>query len=266
MGGSTYKQVDERLLRPGFPLQGSVIKSTRRTIEVFEFFAEFQRPANVAAVARALNYPASSTSALLKSLTRMGYLEYDRESRLYYPTLRISLLGGWIQDQYFHDNNILTLIRSLAKKTRGTVMVAMQNSVFAQYLLFVDARDTMRAYARTGSLRPICRSATGRMLLTLKSDEEVRGIVTHANALEPDPGLRVKFRELITELRKCRQQGYALTSGNVTPGRGVVAMLLPTRPGHLPMSIGVGALTEDLRASKDEWIHMMRQELAEYRP
>jgi DNA-binding IclR family transcriptional regulator len=262
--GSKYQQIDERLLRPGFPIQGNVVKSARRTIELFEFFAEYQQPANIYDVAHALDYPASSTGALLKSLAIMGYLEYDRETRRYFPTLRIALLGGWIQDQYFHDNNALTLMQTLADKTKATVVIGMQKGVFVQYLLVIDARESVRAYTRTGSLRSICRSATGRMLLTIKSDRENTGIVTRSNAMETDPSSRVKLTELLADLEACRKRGYATTSGTVTPGRGVIAMLMPRFPNHVPLAIGIGASTADLDRCKDEWIQIMREQLALY--
>lgn len=78
-----------------------IIKSAKRVLVLFECFAECRRPLSVTDVVRGLEYPQSSASALLKSLARLGYLDYDRHERLYVPTLRSSLFGCWMQDQLF---------------------------------------------------------------------------------------------------------------------------------------------------------------------
>ena len=66
----------------------SVIKSARRALEVLEYLDEVRSDASVMEIARALNYPQSSTSVLLRSLTSTGYLSYDPQRRRYAPTLR----------------------------------------------------------------------------------------------------------------------------------------------------------------------------------
>lgn len=85
---------------------GTAIKSARRVLEVFEFFASRQEAATVMDVARELGYPQSSTSTLLKSLLKVGYMSYDRHSRRYMPTLRIVLLGTWLQQTMYSEGNL----------------------------------------------------------------------------------------------------------------------------------------------------------------
>ena len=45
-------------------------------------------------------------------------------------------------------------------------------------------------YIKPGSLRPLCRSATGRILLSRKSDVEVQQLLWRVNA-EEEPHLRM---------------------------------------------------------------------------
>jgi DNA-binding IclR family transcriptional regulator len=246
-------------LSPGFPVEGRVVKSAQRTLELFEYFAERQEQVSVSDISRALDYPQSSTSALLKSLTALGYLEYDAKARLYLPTLRFALLGGWIHDSFFRDGNLLVLMQELRQQTGETVVLGLQNGIFAQYILMLDSSWPIRVHARTGSLRPICRSAVGRMILSTKPEAEVLGILRRCNAKESDPRQRMKAAELLAEIQLCRQRGYAHTEGTVTPGRGVIAMLLPEAPGHAPMAIGIGGTVGQLRKSRRRIVDAMRE-------
>lgn len=253
-----------QVLTPGVEIGEGTVKSAIRTIEILEFFAEHQQPATILEIAQTLGYPASSTAALLKSLAMIGYLQHDLRSRTYFPTMRISLLGGWLQSKFFDDYNILDLMRTLAREGGGIVALAMQMGIHVYYLMIIDGSEQQRGYIRVGSLRPICRAATGKMLLSLMPEQKVRSIAIHANAVEPDPTLRVSIPVLLADLEKCRQCGYSVSIGNVTPEYGTVAMLLPTPPHHEPLSIFIGGTAAEVIKHQEDWIALMRSRIASY--
>lgn len=85
------------------PEETGVVKSAIRTLEILEYFDEVQQPPNIVAVATALDYPQSSTTALLRSLTTMGYLHYNSRKRTYVPTDRVPFLGSWINPALFQE-------------------------------------------------------------------------------------------------------------------------------------------------------------------
>lgn len=59
----------------------SVVKSAGRVLQILEFFDDVKREANVVEICRALGYPQSSTSVLLRSLVQLGYLAYTPKGR-----------------------------------------------------------------------------------------------------------------------------------------------------------------------------------------
>jgi len=63
-------------------MQGTV-KSARRVLEIFEYFAVTHAPVTLKELSTRLGYPLSSTSQLLKSLQALGYLRYDSATRTY---------------------------------------------------------------------------------------------------------------------------------------------------------------------------------------
>ena len=66
-----------------------MVKSARRVFEILEFFAMTRRPCRALDIAASLMYPASSTAALLKTMTHRGYLSYEQRSHTYFPTVRL---------------------------------------------------------------------------------------------------------------------------------------------------------------------------------
>lgn len=249
------------------PQQGEgMIKSARRVFEVFEFFADRRRSASVADVVEALGYPQSSTSVLLKTLTKLRYLEYDRYVRQYIPTLRLALLGSWIHDQVFSETSLARLVDDLHTATGATVIVGMQNDIYVQYIHMVQASGhQLHWYIKPGSLRPLCRAAVGRVLLSQKTDVDVIYLLRRVNAEEPNVSRHLSESALLHELDIIRQQGYAYTEGTVNPQAGVIAMQLPSPASQPPMVIGIGATIGELRARREEFVEILEKKIKPYR-
>lgn len=244
-----------------------VIKSAKRVLELFDFFAECRRPLAVTDVVRGLDYPQSSASVLLKSLTKLGYLTYNRHTRLYMPTLRVALFGGWVSDELYTQINLSHLIDELHRRSGAkTVMLGMQNDIYVQYIHMVQLPSPeIPWYIKPGSLRPLCRSGIGRMLLSRKTDVEVQQLLWRVNAEEFDLSLRMNVHDLLKELDLIRARGYAYTEGTVNPLSGVVAVEMPTPPSQPPMALGIGASIETLRGERDNLLELLTETLQPYR-
>ncbi len=244
-----------------------VIKSAKRVLELFEYFAERRRPLAVSDVVHGLDYPQSSASALLKSLTRLGYVDYDRHQRLYRPTLRIALLGGWIQDALYSQTNLSTFMDELHRRGGGeALMLGMQNDIYVQYIHVVQTPESeLRWYLKAGTLRPLCRTATGRILLSLKSDVQVQQLLWRINAEEPDPGKRMSIHDLLSELHQIRTQKYAITEATVNPNGGVIAIEMPTPKSQPPMALGIGTSLAMLRTDRERLLQLLDDAIRPYR-
>ena len=77
-------------------MRRSPVKSAARVLEIFEYFGDERRALSLKDIVARLAYPQSSTTNLLKSLTTLGYLNYDRATRTYLPTFRVARLGQWL--------------------------------------------------------------------------------------------------------------------------------------------------------------------------
>jgi DNA-binding IclR family transcriptional regulator len=206
---------------------GSAVKSAKRVFAVLDFFEEHQSSASAVDVATALQLPQSSTSALMRTMTTLGYLHYDTGRRTYIPTARVSMLGHWISPVLFRRGRLINLMEDLSSKTGETVMVGLRNGLAAQYIHVIQAKIPMRLHVRSGTLRPLAKSGLGYALLSSYPNKEVRRLVKLLNSCETQSGQKVDIQALMVELDKVREQGHALSLSLVTPGAGEVAMPLP---------------------------------------
>lgn len=134
----------------------TTVKSATRVIEVLEFFRDHREPRSLKQLTEALGYPQSSTTVLLKSLVTLGYINYDRVRRVYFPTLRVASLGDWISQALLGQGRLLEAMRDVHNGTGETVSIAVQNDVYMQYIRVIQASHPLRFYPEMAACDRSC--------------------------------------------------------------------------------------------------------------
>lgn len=238
--------------------QRKVIKSAARVIQVLEFFDEKKRALSVADIAAEHDWPHSSTSALMASLVTLGYLHYDASHRTYLPTMRVALLGDWVQDDSFKDGQLMRLMQHMTDVTGEVIVLAAQNGLHSQYLRVVEGTHPLRLHLYIGMLRPLFGSGTGRMLLAQMDDATITKLARKSNAtVEGDT--RIDIATVLAQVARDRAAGSALSVNQVTPGGSLLAMAVPMVAGVKPLVLGISGFTERLVANEQAYADAMRE-------
>jgi DNA-binding IclR family transcriptional regulator len=216
----------------------AAIKSAKRVLEIFEFFAQRQRPAGIGEIAAALGYPQSSTSVMMRCLHELKYMQHDPVARVYRPTLRLALTSSWLREERFTGEELTALMIRLRDQTGGSVVLGIQNDVDLQYIQVIPSKMPVQLVMRIGQTRPLCRTAVGKALLAPQPDAVVAAIVRRINAR--GDGERVQTRPLLADLQEIRQTGVAYSANAASEGAAVLAARIPTAEGELPMALGIG--------------------------
>lgn len=224
------------------------VKSAKRALEILELFARHRRPLALKEILDELVYPSSSGSALLKSLVALGYLDYDRERRAYFPTMRIAALGAWVPGALFGDGQLLPALEALAARTGETVILAVQSDLQAQYVHLVHAKEGLQVRLPPGTLRPLARSGLGLVLLSGKTDAEIERLHRRINAA--GEGGAQSREELAARVGEVRARGYAFSKNAISPGLGVIGAALPKGPFGRMSAVGVAGAVPRLEENQ----------------
>lgn len=235
-------------------LDGSIVKSAQRVVQVFEFFNDLRTGATVADVASSLRIPQSSTSALLRSLHIIGYLSFDGEARTYCPTSRVALLGHWIEPQLVAEGPVLRMARALTERTGLDTLLATANKLHVQIIHREFAPDP-KFHGQIGSGSFLVTAATGHALLSGMSDGEVTRLVVATNARLEDGVQPVNARALLAELGEVRRRGYTVRPTQRGDGLVTIAMPLPNTLRE-PMALGISAPLAEI-GDPAQWGEMM---------
>jgi len=248
-------------IRVKIPVESSLVKSAGRVLEILEYFDDLQRQSTVMEIADALGYPQSSTSALLRSLVTMGYLNYDAKKRTYITSSRVALLGNWVNSPFFAEGDIISMMKELNEETHDTVVLAMRNGQHVQYIHVIQATSPARLHMTLGTVRPLAASGAGYALLATMTDAEITRIVMRANAEAADGEPLIKTRALLEQIAEVRRKGYAFTCDMVTRGGGIIAVPLPRMAGQPQMVVGIGGISEVMRQREETLATALRSQI-----
>lgn len=232
-------------------------RSIKRTLEVLEYFDADHPTVSVNEISGALGYPQSSTSILLKSLAELGYLNYDKATRSYRPSARVALLGRGVQPYLFGDGSVMAALEEVSRRTGEMVTLAAPAGVVAQYIHVIPATNPVRLHMRAGAVRPMIGSATGHLFLSAQPDKRLEEEIARLFNAASEPA--IGRDELMKDIRKIRRKGYVISTSTVTPGGGLVALLLPGLFNGTPLAIGIGGVASVITANEDRFVAILRE-------
>lgn len=247
-------------------MERRAVKSASRTLEVLELFSECRRPLRLNEIYTTLNYPQSSATNLLKSMVMLGYLNYNRATRTYLPTVRVSMLGSWLFSFIHGQGRFRQLVDLLQAETDETVGLVTQNDLFIQYIMMKSPQHEFKMPPGEGTMRLLLDSSAGIALLSQVSDREIDKIVRYTNyyglAME---GERICLKDVMREVNWARQTGYCYVPKRPTPAVSSITFPLGEHLHGIPLAIGVGGMEDRISRKKTDIVETIRRLIGEFK-
>lgn len=244
-------------------MQRRAVKSAMRTFEVLELFAERRRPMPLNEIYSELGYPQSSATNLLKSMVLLGYLNYNRITRTYLPTMRVNMLGNWVAGYIQSDNHFRDLVDEIQRKTDETVGLSTQNDLFIQYLFLHGPSHEFKNMPPDGTMRLLIDSSGGRAMMARMNDRAIDKLCRYTNYYEMRDD-RVSYDDVMKDIAWIRHVGYSYMPNWPTPDVSSISIALDADLHGIPLAIGVGGLADRIESKKTEILAIMRDMIAEF--
>ncbi len=202
----------------------ALVKSARRTLDVFEVFAKEGGVLSLAALARTLDIPRSSCFALLRTLASRGYL-WQIGTSGYYPTRKLYVVAETIARCDPLIDRVLPVMTALRDQTKETVLLGKRHDDHVIYLAVVESEQTLRYSARPGDFKPLQGSASGKVLLAALPEEERHALLERLQLIPITPQPITSIRALEDDLRTGLARGWQYVDGENVPD--VIAIAAP---------------------------------------
>jgi len=235
-----------------------LIKSSFRTMAIFEFFADIQRPALITEISRALNIPQSSTSTIVGSLVDTGYLTKDPHSRTITPSMRLNFLTAWRGDSHPDAANLNCHLKALREDSGETAVLAMKNGIYSHYILVQHSHDILRKHIETGSVRPLVCSATGWSLLANEENRDIEKLISQTKLTVKNSRWIETSGNAIRNIERVRNLGYAWSDGEAAIGASGLAMSIPSGTVPARFSIAIAGPSARMTEKKEDLLELLK--------
>lgn len=237
----------------------ATVKSAARVLQVLAYFAQVREPLSLKRISDALGYPQSSTTVLLKNLITLGYLNYDRAARVYFPTPRVAALGDWVMPALFGQGRMLEVLRDLHSATGETASIVMLNDIYVQYIRVIQSVHPLRFHTDEGSMRPLTQSAMGWLLLTDRSPAEIDNLVRRANIATPRKEDRVALDTIAPQVADARLRQSIYMENMPLAGGATIGVVLPCRVQGRIAVMGMGGTIDRIRPHRARYTALMKR-------
>lgn len=214
----------------------SGVKSAERVLDILELLSATTAVLKLSDIARQLDLPKSSASALLGTLTARGYVESTPEGFQLAPQYRIT---GWVGGRHAR------LIR-IAHPTMAELCGSIKESVFlgvlndremVQYVDKVVSTEPLRYDADLSKERYAYATTIGHVLLADRSREEIERYLTRQPLTPVTPKTEIDVSKLLQRILQVREQGYAELSDSHLLGVSGIGVPIRDDSGRVVASL-----------------------------
>lgn len=226
-------------------------KSALRVLEIMEHIARDERGLTHAQIARDLEIPKSSLTALLRDLQGGGYLVLDPESARYTIGSQVLVLA----QSYLRG---LTLVK-LGQPVVGALFREVDEFTGLgiprndEYIL-ICAESPVSPVSHSlqiGERGPLFCSATGKAILAFLPEAEATRILTAAPRRKLTPGTKVELSQILADLETVRAGGVAFSREEALPGITAIAAPVLSGEGRPVAALSVAVPTLRLSPERE---------------
>ena len=229
-----------------------MVKSCVRTISLLEYFSKVQRPITIHEITSKLNIPQSSASSLVSSLVSAGVLCRLEDNRKFVLTLRISLLTNWTQNYFTYQNRISSHIKAFRNEVQETVVVAMRNGIYSQYLSVESEENSLTHNIAPGQTWPLIHTATGWSLLSSEDDMETGKIIRRSlSDVKISQAQKSCHAKPVEAIKDSLKRGYAVSTGEATQGPAGIAVALPPFGEHPRLAVAIAGSRSSIKHTEE---------------
>jgi IclR family KDG regulon transcriptional repressor len=245
----------------------SAVKSATRVFEILQYFEQVRRPLRLRDIVTHTGFPTSSTAALLKSMTRQGYLSFDHQTHCYFPAEKLAQLVSWLSVAAYESETVKQAMLNIQRDTREYVALGTTNGIHVEFIDALRSSYDLQYWNPQGTKRLLAQSGMGWLLLGQQSKVAITRIYNRTVESGELSKEHFTLDALLRQIDQHRAQDFSFTKPSDFvhhPGQtgvGIVATLLPLPANHRPLVLGVGGPADRLRAHFKTIVNTMRREV-----
>lgn len=222
---------------------GLTVLSVEKAFRVLECFKADSQSLSLTQIANLTDLDKSAAQRFTHTLTNLGYLRKDPDTKRFELTPR-TLNIGYV---YTRTNTLvkraMPYLLHLSKETGETVNLTFLDDTDIVFVARFLSRHVLNTDVTIGSRMPAYCTAPGRAILAFLPDQERNAILDRSHLSAITPHTIWKREEIVTALEKCRKDGYATAFEEVFAGDASVAAPVRNMEGRVLAAVNIATST-----------------------
>jgi IclR family acetate operon transcriptional repressor len=249
-----------RAQRPGsLTLQstqdGRRSKTVANAMRLLLALSENGSPMGVTELATRLSLGKSTVHLLLQTLCDARFVEVDENTGRYRIGAGAFEVGTAALEHLSLGVHLDPPMERFAELSKEAVSLAIRSGHRAVIVKRFESTHILRADIRVGTRMPLHRSASGKCLLAYLPSEKLDELFPNERLPDVTPESLHTRSELLLELERVRQHGYALNRNEFV--LGVAAVAVPIRDGHERVQAALSIAGPTARFDAEGWVEQL---------
>ena len=221
---------------------GVLVQSVARALEILELFRQ-RKELGISEISSAMGLSKSTVYGLVNTLVTFGYLEQISENRKYKLGIHLFELGSAVVERLDLRQEARRYCEELSKRYGQTVHLATHWEGEVIYVDKFDMPDFIITYSQAGKRAPMSCTGVGKaMLAFLPMDYIKKYVLSKALPIKTEKTIK-NADELLKELEKIRQFGYAIDDEEIEIGLRCVAAPIFNSKGQVVAAISLSGMS-----------------------
>lgn len=220
-----------------------------RALEILQLFRDDRLQVTGNDVADHLSVARSTAYRYLQSLTRSGFVE-ESETGGYRLGPRVLELARLARKGMGLSEIARPVMRQLLAETSETVLLTRRSGAWVVCLELEESQHPVRLSYERGHLLPANAGAAAYVLLAWADDEEIDEVLASNELPHFTPASLTSARTVHNRLREIRQQGWAISRGELDPDVVGIAAPIRDESDTVVAAISIAGLARRIPASR----------------
>lgn len=214
------------------------VTALARGLSVISAFGKDTQAMTLTEVGKRTNLTRATARRLLLTLNSLGYVDYD--GKLFRLTPKVLELGyAYLSSMNFLDV-VQPIIERASKLANESCSVAVLSGTEVVYAARVPTTHIMSITLSIGTRLPAYATSMGRVLLAELPPEKLELFFEQAELTRVTPNTAISKKQLKAELKKVREQEYALVDQELEIGLCSIAVPIRNRSGNVIAAMNFG--------------------------
>ncbi len=224
----------------------------QRLVKLLEELLLAESNSGIREIAQRTGISKSAVQRMLTSLEECGWVAQDEQTQSYHIALRLLTLSNAWRLRLVLTRRAAGIMDELCEKSAQTVLLLVPEETKGICQHKVEPERTIKLVADVGKTFPLHAAACGKILLSFAPASLQKKIFE--SPLESYTPQTLTTPELLREeVKKIRENGYAVSFEEMTPGAAEIAVPLLDSQGNLIAALSIAGLRFDIEGRLSEF-------------